>query len=97
MASTRISTASASSPDVLQRGDMVYALYYRDQRALTCALSVEGDGIHVVQVTRLWDDESFAETFTRLEEALERQAEIGSFLHDSGWLLVERALVPLAA
>ena len=90
-------TTSAPPPEGFRRGDMVYSLFYRDRRAMTCAVGVEADGTPVVQVTRLWDDESFSEVFNRLDEALERHAEIAAFLHQSGWLLVEQAVVPIAA
>jgi hypothetical protein len=76
---------------------MVCWLFYRDNRALSCAISVDDDGENIVHVTRLWDDSSFSEVFARPEEALQRHAEIASFLHESGWLLAERAVVPLAA
>ena len=76
---------------------MVCWLFYRENRALTCAISVDGDGENAVHVTRLWDDSSFSEVFARPEDALQRHAEIASFLHESGWLLVERTVVPLAA
>jgi hypothetical protein len=92
--------ASASSPpavDELRRGGMVCWLFYRDNRAMSCDLSVAIDGESTVHVTRLWDDESFAEVFTRPEDALQRHAEISSFLHESGWLLAQRTTVPLAA
>jgi hypothetical protein len=97
MDTTHTSTASAPATEILPHGGMVYCLFYRDNRAMTCAISVEGDGSHNVEVTRLWDDESFTETFGQLDEALQRHAEIASFLHESGWLLVERAVVPVAA
>lgn len=89
--------ASPSPRDEFSRGDLVYTFFYRDYRAITCAVGLEGDGTPVVQVTRLWDDETFVEVFERLEDALERHAEIATFLHDSGWLLVERAAAPAAA
>ena len=76
---------------------MVCWLFYRDNRALTCAISIDGDGENAVHVTRLWDDSSFSEVFAQPEEALQRHAEIASFLHESGWLLVERAVASLAA
>ena len=82
---------------------MVCWLFYRDNRALTCSISIDGPGEagendqNGVHVTRLWDDESFSEFFTRPEDALQRHAEIASFLHESGWLLVERTVVPVAA
>jgi hypothetical protein len=76
---------------------MVYSLFLRDNRALTCGLGIEGDGTPVVEVTRLWDNESFSESFNGLDDALQRHAEIDSFLHESGWLLVERTVVPVAA
>ena len=97
MATTHTSTASAPSTEILPHGGTVYSLFYRDNRAMTCIVSVEGEGSYVVDVTRLWDDESFSETFSRLDEAFQRHAEVASFLHESGWLLVERAVVPLAA
>ena len=97
MATTHTSTASAPSTEILPHGGMVYCLFYRENRAMTCAVCVEGDSSHVVEVTRLWDDESFTETFSQLGDALQRHEEITSFLHESGWLLVERSVVPLAA
>ena len=76
---------------------MVCWLFYRENRALACSISVDTDGENAVNVTRLWDDESYSELFARPEEALQRHAEIASFLHESGWLLMERKLVPTAA
>jgi len=90
---------SSSDPrtEERRRGGMVCWLFYRDNRALTCAISIDGDGENAVHLMRLWDDSSFSEHFARPEEALQRHAEIASFLHESGWLLVERTVVPLAA
>jgi hypothetical protein len=76
---------------------MLCWLFYRDNRALACSISVDAGGENAVHITRLWDDESYSELFARPEEALQRHAEIASFLHESGWLLVERTLVPIAA
>ena len=90
-------SSSTPPPDELPRGGMVCWLFYRDHRAIACSISVDPDGENAVHVTRLWDDESFSEVFVRPEEALHRHAEIASFLHESGWLLVERAVVPIAA
>ena len=97
MATRPTSTAATTRPDELEPGGMVCWLFYRDNRALTCAISMDGEGEHTVHVTRLWDDQSFSEIFARPEDALQRHAEIASFLHESGWLLVERTVVPLAA
>jgi hypothetical protein len=76
---------------------MMCWLFYRDNRALACSISVDADGENAVNITRLWDDESYSEVFARPEQALQRHAEIASFLHESGWLLVERTLVSIAA
>ena len=77
---------------------MLYWLFYRNDRALTCELSVNADQEYVVQVTPLWDDEAEAcETFSRPTDALRRHAELATFLRESGWLLAERGLVPSAA
>jgi hypothetical protein len=76
---------------------MVCWLFYRDNRALTCAISVDADGDSAVHVTHLWDDQSYSETFRQPEAALQRHGEIASFLHESGWLLAGRTVVPLAA
>jgi hypothetical protein len=97
MATPHTSSASTPSGEILPHGGMVYCLFYRENRAMTCAVSVESDGSHVVEVTRLWDDESFTETFSELAEAFQRHEEITTFLHESGWLLAERAVVPVAA
>ena len=90
-------TSPNPEPDELRPGGMVCWLFYRDYRAISCAISVDEDGESTVNVTRLWDDESFSELFRRPEEALQRHAEISSFLHESGWLLAQRMTVPLAA
>lgn len=77
---------------------MLYWLFYRNNHALTCELSVNADQEYVVQVTPLWDDESdVCETFSRPTDALRRHAELATFLRESGWLLAERGLVPSAA
>jgi len=77
---------------------MLYWLFYRNDQALACELSVNGDQEYVVQVTPLWDDEaSVSESFRRPTDALRRHAELATFLRESGWLLAERGLVPSAA
>jgi hypothetical protein len=97
MATRPIPPSPKPKPDELRPGGMVCWLFYRDDRAIVCSISVDGDGENAVHVTRLWDDESFTELFVRPEEALQRHAEISSFLHESGWLLIERSVVPVAA
>jgi hypothetical protein len=77
---------------------MLYWLFYRNDHALTCELSVNADQEYLVQVTPLWGDESaVCETFSRPTDALRRHAELATFLRESGWLLAERGLVPSAA
>jgi hypothetical protein len=77
---------------------MLCWLFYRNHDALACDLVVNGNTQFVVQVTPLWDGaESVCETFGRPMEALQRHAEIASFLRESGWLLAERGIVPSAA
>jgi hypothetical protein len=98
MATRQSPSSFAPQPVEIQGSGMWCWLFYRDNHALTCAISVDDDGEeNGVHVTRLWDDESFSEYFKRPEDALRRHAEISSFLHESGWLLVERTVVPLAA
>jgi hypothetical protein len=96
---TRLTWSSASSPptDELLRGGVACWLFYRDNRALTCEVSVDALVGSTVRVTRLWDAESFAEVFAEPEDALHRHAEITSFLHESGWLLATRTTAPVAA
>jgi len=95
---TAISTPPTLPTSDKPRVGMLYWLFYRNSHALTCELSVNGDREYVVQVTPLWDDEtSVCETFTRPTDALRRHAELATFLRESGWLLVERGLVPSAA
>ena len=98
MATTQSPSLLRPQPAQLDGSGMVCWLFYRDTRALTCALSVDNDGeINGVHVTCLWDDQSSSEYFNRTEDALRRHAEVLSFLHESGWLLVERTIAPLAA
>jgi hypothetical protein len=97
MATRQSPSSSTLRPDELRHGGMVCWLFYRENRALACSISIDDDGRNGVHVTRLWDDESFSELFKRPEDALQRHAEIASFLHESGWLLVERTVVPVAA
>jgi hypothetical protein len=95
---TNVTTPSTLRPSETPRMGMLYWLFYRNNQALTCELSVNGDQEYVVQVTPLWDDESsVCETFRRPTDALRRHAELATFLRDSGWLLAERGLVPSAA
>src|SRR5262245_1818430 len=93
MATRPVPSSSTRPPEELRRGGMVCWLFYRDHRALACSISADANGENAVNVTRLWDDESYSEVFARPEEALQRHAEIASFLHESGWLLVERTVV----
>jgi hypothetical protein len=77
---------------------MLYWLFYRNNDALTCELTVNADQEYVVQVTPLWDEGTTAcETFRRPTDALRRHAEVATFLRESGWLLAERGVVPSAA
>ena len=95
---TSITTPLAAPRAQTPRMGMLYWLFSRNDQALTCELSVNGDREYVVQVTPLWDDEtSVCETFARPTDALRRHAELATFLRESGWLLVERGLVPSAA
>ena len=80
------------------RVGMLYWLFYRNNHALTCDLTLNDERQYVVQVTPLWDDQSsVSETFSRPTDALRRHAEIASLLRESGWLLAERGIVPSAA
>ena len=95
---TNVTTPSTPRPSEAPRMGMLYWLFYRNNHALTCELSVNADQEYVVQVTPLWDDESsVSETFSRPTDALRRHAELATFLRESGWLLAERGLVPSAA
>ena len=97
MATRPVPSSSTPRPEFLRRGGMLCWLFYRENRALACSISVDADGENAVNITRLWDDESYSEMFVRPEEALQRHAEIASFLHQSGWLLVERTIVTSVA
>ena len=95
---TTVTTPSPPQPKDTPRAGMLYWLFYRNDHALTCELSVNADQEYVVQVTPLWDDASPAcETFSRPTDALRRHAELATFLRESGWLLAERGIVPSAA
>lgn len=93
----QLSTPPAPRPSETPRMGMLYWLFYRNDHALTCELSVNADHEYVVQVTPLWADEAtVCETFSRPTDALHRHAELATFLRESGWLLAERGLVPAA-
>jgi hypothetical protein len=59
---------------------------------------MDADDKYVVHVIPLWDAElSIIETFRRPMDAMQRHAEIVTFLRESGWLLADRGAAPSAA
>jgi hypothetical protein len=69
-------------------------LFVRGDRAISCHVDIDGDGLCSARVIPLWSPEdAITEKFTRTADAVRWQKGIARQLHTLGWLLVEGRMV----